>query len=110
MISNKTSNRPMLLTTHNVQAAQMKSKIAAIPEDKRTEAQKRFIADIAFELKTGGMVTIHDVRDAKAEKVKADDAAKEAEFQKLLASQKKTDKEKTIVKKEVKADGKKKHK
>jgi len=103
MISTKTTNRPMLLTTHNVQSAQLKHKISMIPEDKRTDAQKRFIADLASELKTGGMVTIHDVRDAKAEMEKSDAAQKEVDLQKLLGAQKSTDKK-------VKGDGKKKSK
>lgn len=61
MLSSKTKDRPMLLTSHRVQSAVLKSKIQEIPVEKQTDEQKRFLAEVAIEEK--GIITARDVQE-----------------------------------------------
>jgi hypothetical protein len=90
MISNNNvKEKRIMFTSHNLGTLKIKKKLDAIPAKELTPQQKHFLANAEMDIK--GMITIHDVIDAKAEQVKADAVEKEAAVNKLLAAQKATD-------------------
>jgi hypothetical protein len=67
MISNKLKTRH-IRTTHSVAMKQIAARMTAIPEEKRTDENKRFLANFADEQK--GITTISDVQERMAESAK----------------------------------------
>jgi hypothetical protein len=85
MISNNNvKEKRIMFTSHNLGTLKIKKKLDAIPAKELTPQQKHFLANAEMDIK--GMITIHDVIDAKADAVE-----KEAAVNKLLAAQKATD-------------------
>lgn len=85
----KFKEKKMLLTSHNLEAIKLKKKLEALPPEKLSDVQKRFLANEA----NGEIITIRDVQEAKrvkaeADKVAMDKADIEAAAQKLLDERK----------------------
>jgi hypothetical protein len=74
MITTKLKKKEMVLTSHNLESLKLKKKLEAVPVEKLTDVQRRFLANEA----NGEMITIHDVREAKDKQI---EDAKEAERQ-----------------------------
>lgn len=69
MIITKLKDKGMVFTSHNLGALKLKETLEAIPADKLTDAQKRYLANAAVDSK--GIITARDVQEMKKASVAA---------------------------------------
>lgn len=63
MINRTLKDKPMVLTSHRLQMLKHKKRIEQIPEDKRSEYEKRLLSDVSLE--EHGILKGGDIQEMK---------------------------------------------